>query len=533
MVCGCTGDKTCQPHPADAAAAAKPQVARPVSAAQSPKSLVSPSRTTDVQRQGSKVAELSRRFSQALGLERQGSGASDASRQGSKISNLNSQGSVLSPQKASLNRQASTASSSVTSPTAPATSAAFARASPANPSLGQMPDQPAVIPDAAAVADDAQAPGPSLDESSVSIVQSSEHAGTSAADGPSQPVTERADDSGTGATPAALAHFPKIPMLRSREPTNLVSEQAEVSRQQNNILLGQSAVQQPYGSTEARSPRSNLPGSSEEVRIPVSARGLASTEQVQNTLTAVQQDYVQMIGEQEEERQALAAADLDATEGAAATSAYGGAMDRVEGASGDPLQNLIPALPLNPRPTAKRGNNALFQMLARGQSGEASLHRMYESMPSPWASCSTHCCYMSFGCTAVQSWQCAIASGQQAHRFKASCMSGCIATTANQMHHQYLVLTYSLILSSSAGDPQDMGDMFAAEDASGVNKRELYKQNKEAQLMERLERRMEGVHECPCSWVDCMPRSACCEIRISSLHGSVQMYLQLLCVISL
>lgn len=39
--------------------------------------------------------------------------------------------------------------------------------------------------------------------------------------------------------------------------------------------------------------------------------------------------------------------------------------------------------------------------------------------------------------------------------------------------------------------------MFAAENASPVNKRALYKQNKEVQLMERLERRMEGVASCP------------------------------------
>ena len=37
-----------------------------------------------------------------------------------------------------------------------------------------------------------------------------------------------------------------------------------------------------------------------------------------------------------------------------------------------------------------------------------------------------------------------------------------------------------------------MNDMFAAEEASPVNKGALYKQNKEVQLMERLERRMEG-----------------------------------------
>ncbi len=52
-----------------------------------------------------------------------------------------------------------------------------------------------------------------------------------------------------------------------------------------------------------------------------------------------------------------------------------------------------------------------------------------------------------------------------------------------------------LILTvDTTGDEQDMRDLFAAEEPSGLNKHELYKQNKEAQMMERLERRMEGIH---------------------------------------
>ena len=46
---------------------------------------------------------------------------------------------------------------------------------------------------------------------------------------------------------------------------------------------------------------------------------------------------------------------------------------------------------------------------------------------------------------------------------------------------------------STSGDEQEMTELFEAEEASGVNKRELYKQNKEAKLMDRLERRMEGA----------------------------------------
>ena len=48
-----------------------------------------------------------------------------------------------------------------------------------------------------------------------------------------------------------------------------------------------------------------------------------------------------------------------------------------------------------------------------------------------------------------------------------------------------------------------MGELFAAEEAAGVNKRELYKQNKEAQLMERLERRMEGMQGRAKAWDSC------------------------------
>ncbi len=44
-----------------------------------------------------------------------------------------------------------------------------------------------------------------------------------------------------------------------------------------------------------------------------------------------------------------------------------------------------------------------------------------------------------------------------------------------------------------------MSELFAAEEPSGLNKHELYKQNKQAQLMERLERRMEGtLHQLLC-----------------------------------
>ena len=47
-------------------------------------------------------------------------------------------------------------------------------------------------------------------------------------------------------------------------------------------------------------------------------------------------------------------------------------------------------------------------------------------------------------------------------------------------------------MCNAVGEDQDAGDLFMDEEPSGMTKRELYKQNKEAQTMERLTRRMQG-----------------------------------------
>lgn len=63
--------------------------------------------------------------------------------------------------------------------------------------------------------------------------------------------------------------------------------------------------------------------------------------------------------------------------------------------------------------------------------------------------------------------------------------------------------------------------MFAAKEASGVNKRELYKQNKEAQLMERLERRMEGMQsraKLEVILVSCNSTTLACPSHAECLH---------------
>ena len=69
-----------------------------------------------------------------------------------------------------------------------------------------------------------------------------------------------------------------------------------------------------------------------------------------------------------------------------------------------------------------------------------------------------------------------------------------------------------------------MRDLFAAEEPSGLNKRELYKQNKEAQMMERLERRMEGTHWHPLHLSPAVhsyarPTVKLVDVDVSTYHG--------------
>ena len=97
---------------------------------------------------------------------------------------------------------------------------------------------------------------------------------------------------------------------------------------------------------------------------------IENLEQVQSTLTAVQRDYIHMIGEQEEVRQAHAAAEMT-------DEAGGEEGPDVTGTNGPGVADLfqpayIPAVPAMPRTTAKRGNNALFQKLAAGAGKQSA-----------------------------------------------------------------------------------------------------------------------------------------------------------------
>ena len=83
----------------------------------------------------------------------------------------------------------------------------------------------------------------------------------------------------------------------------------------------------------------------------------------------------------------------------------------------------------------------------------------------------------------------------------------------------------ALFVRLYSGDEEDMSELFRAEEPSGLNKRELYKQNKEAQMMERLERRMEGKPQVPPDDVlTCIQRLFChwqhhlCERRVGPLQ---------------
>ncbi len=93
---------------------------------------------------------------------------------------------------------------------------------------------------------------------------------------------------------------------------------------------------------------------------------IENNEQVQSTLTAVQRDYVHMIGEQEEVRQAQAAVAAEMTDEAGGEECPDSTDTNSPGVADLFLPAYIPAVPAMPRTTARRGNNALFQKLAGG-----------------------------------------------------------------------------------------------------------------------------------------------------------------------
>ena len=386
------GDKAPKVHPADVAAAAKPQVARPNSAIQSPKKFPSPSKPSDVVRQGSKVADLSRQFSQA-DLPRQGSTGSNVSLPGSKSNNLSRQGSVFSPQKEALSCQGSVFSpqkeghggtqadpgvSLVDSP-APAISAAFAKASQlaklpaisgqAQPTTLQgTPGQAGASHDAAA-AEATEATPVDVPDTSAQPLASLPGAISPrvlAADEPQEPSATPALPAEGVATPAALANGSKIPLLQATEPADAQTTSTEFQPypKQHPVM--------PLPLTEEHHPGEVMPASAGatqrttgDAKVAVPPLMSASNDNIHSTLGAVQRDYIQMIGEQEEERQAHAAALADLHDGVDTVAAYDSQLKTGPSATETSQSALIPAAPA----ATRKGNNALFQMLAAGQTG--------------------------------------------------------------------------------------------------------------------------------------------------------------------
>lgn len=393
------GDKAQKAHPADVAAAAKPQVARPTSAIQSPKKFPSPSKPSDVVRQGSKVADLSRQFSQA-DLTRQGSNSSNVSLPGSKSSNLSRQGSVFSPQKEALSRQGSVFSpqkegqegtqavpgaSLAESPT-PAISAAFAKASqlaklPAisgqaqQTSLQGASDQAVASRDAAAAETTEATP---VDVSAISTQPLASLPGAISprvlmADEPQEPSATPALPAEGVATPAALANAPKIPLLQATELAGAQTTPTEFQPppSQPPVMSLLLAEEHPRGEVMTTSAGSTQ-RTTGDAKAGVSSQMSASNDNIHSTLCAVQRDYIQMIGEQEEERQAHAAALADLGDGVDGVAAYDSQLKTGASATETSQSALIPAVPAVPHAATRKGNNALFQMLAAGQTGITS-----------------------------------------------------------------------------------------------------------------------------------------------------------------
>ena len=404
------GDKTPKPHPADVAAAAKPQVARPTSAVQSPRKFPSPSKSTDVARQGSKVADLSRQFSQA-DLTRQGSAGSDASLPGSKISNLSRQGSVFSPPKETFSRQGSLYSPqqellsrqgselppqkeeprirqaslgvSLADPPAPATSAAFARAAqlaklPASSSQAQQ-TSPQAVSDQAVASHDAAAPAatpadePDTSRQPLGSLPGAISPRILAADKPGLLPTRPASTAESIAPPAALANILKMPLLLATEPAGTDTTPSEFQPQEqpqwHPIRPLPQAEEHAHGELTPVCDTNTTLHASRDVRVAVPSPTSASNDDIRSTLSAVQKDYVQMIGEQEEERQAETAALAELGDGADAMAADDSQLQRGPLATETPQSSFISAVSPVPRATARKGNNALFQMLAAGQTG--------------------------------------------------------------------------------------------------------------------------------------------------------------------
>ncbi len=110
---------------------------------------------------------------------------------------------------------------------------------------------------------------------------------------------------------------------------------------------------------------------------------IENSKQVQSTLTAVQRDYVHMIEEQEEARQAHAAVAAEMTDEAGGEESPESTDTNSPGVADLFLPAYIPAVPAMPRTTARRGNNALFQKLAAGAGKQSVIAVLWHVLSSP------------------------------------------------------------------------------------------------------------------------------------------------------
>lgn len=351
----------------------------------------------NITRQGSKVAEISRQFSRATDLVSQGSGGSDISRQNSRQSDISRQGSY-SPQKISPSRQSSTAA--VPPVQSPAKSAALARTSQqAKPIASQTYTYDATRPVSASpmlaplAAADAE-----LETAIANTLVQPVPQGQAIVPGTTDSVHQN-DNQPPGQSssygPAALASFPKIPLLQPGEPPEHDVNQSQPSDVPAGLTpyakdsAGGGALEMSVFRSGSRAqadllsmPHHNNLSSSHsqysqaqtserpDVNIQMPSERPKSREQVHSTLAAVQKDYVHMVGEQEEVRQAHAAAAADMTDEAAAAEGPEASSNVVDAGVADLFEPAyIPAVPAMPRPPGRRGNSALFQMLAAGQPG--------------------------------------------------------------------------------------------------------------------------------------------------------------------
>ena len=340
-------------------------------------------------RQGSKVADLSRQFSQA-GLTCQGSTGYEGSSQSPKVSNLSRQASA-SPET----QVPGTTAVPVPESPAPAISAAFARASvlaeaPASSIQGQQ-TSPQAPPALSVALPDVADTATRVEEADSGLHPLGTLPGATSprilnAD---EPLTELGPAPESVATPAADAKSPRIPVLQPIEaagPASPPDEPQHQSLQATEAAEPSTAPAEPQPQLQHTVMALPLPEANLRTR-PISARTAprtsgdgaaappspvsASSEPIQSTLSAVKQDYVQMIAEQEEKRQEYAAGLAGLGDDSGSYAGYASLLQRERPNTQTPQPVFIPAVPAVPRGPSRKGNNALFQMLAVGQTGNS------------------------------------------------------------------------------------------------------------------------------------------------------------------